>query len=77
MRQPTTTMEEFHRVFLSLCSRSSHLESGSLFPLSLFWQSLFQGVAFEYEYWILRETTFFVGAMLGTTVDTCSASVLR
>ena len=24
----------------------------------------------------LRETTFFVGAMLGSTVDTCSASVL-
>ena len=35
------------------------------------------GVAYEYEYWILRETTFFVGAMLGTTVDTCSASALR
>ena len=34
------------------------------------------GVAFEYENWILRETTFFVGAMLGTTADTCSASVL-
>ena len=35
------------------------------------------GVAYEYEYWILREMTFFVGAMLGTIVDTCSASVLR
>ena len=34
------------------------------------------GVAYEFENWILRETTFFVGAMLGTTVDTCSASVL-
>ena len=34
------------------------------------------GVAYEYEIWILRETTFFVGAMLGSTVDTCSASVL-
>ena len=34
------------------------------------------GVADEYENWILRETTFFVGAMLGSTVDTCSASVL-
>ena len=34
------------------------------------------GVADEYENWILRETTLFVGAMLGSTVDTCSASVL-
>ena len=34
------------------------------------------GVADEFENWILRETTFFVGAMLGSTVDTCSASVL-
>ena len=34
------------------------------------------GVAYQYEYWIPREMTFFVGAMLGTTVDTCSASVL-
>ena len=34
------------------------------------------GVADEYENWILRETTFFVGAMLDFSVDTCSASVL-
>ena len=34
------------------------------------------GVADEYDNWILREMTFFVGAMLGSTVDTCSASVL-
>ena len=34
------------------------------------------GVAYDCENWIFREMTFFVVAMLGTTVDTCSASVL-
>ena len=33
------------------------------------------GVAYDCENWIFREMTFFVEAMLGTTVDTCSASV--
>ena len=35
------------------------------------------GVALGCENWIFREMTSFVVAMLGTTVDTCSASVLR
>ena len=35
------------------------------------------GVAYEYENWIFREMTSFVVAMFGTTVVTCSASVLR
>ena len=34
------------------------------------------GVAYGCENWIFREMTSFVVAMLGTTVDTCSASVL-
>ena len=34
------------------------------------------GVAYEYEKWTFREITVFVGAILGSTVDTCSASVL-
>ena len=34
------------------------------------------GVASEYENLILREMTVFVGAILGSTVDTCPASVL-
>ena len=61
-----------------LCSRCSHLESGALFPCPCIWQSLFQalGVAYEYENWTFREMTFFVGAILGLPVDTCSASVL-
>ena len=63
MRQPTTTWEEFLRVFLSLCSRSSHLESGTLFLRVLASGShcsgcLVSGVAFVYESWILWEMTF-------------------
>ena len=34
------------------------------------------GVADEYENWNFWEMTFFLGAILGSTVDTCSASVL-
>ena len=34
------------------------------------------GVAHDCENWIFREMTFFVVAMHGTKVDTCSASVL-
>ena len=76
MRQPTYA---FERISCPMCSRSSHFESGALFPLSLYLAVLVLGV------WVLlmvrkldffRETTFFVGAMLVTTVDTCSASVL-
>ena len=69
MRQPTTTMEEFLRVFLFLCSRCSHLESGTLFLRVLASGSHcsgFLGVAFVYV----------VGAMFGTTVDTCHAAVV-
>ena len=35
------------------------------------------GVAYVFENWILRETTFFVGAMIGTTVHTVLRRVLR
>ena len=35
------------------------------------------GVAHDCENWIFREMTFFVVAILGSTRDTCSASVLR
>ena len=61
MRQPTATLEEFLRVFLSLSSRSSHLESGTLFLRVLASGSHCSGclgVAFVYESWILREMTF-------------------
>ena len=34
------------------------------------------GVAYECENWNFRKMTFFVGAILGSTVDTCSSSVL-
>ena len=69
----------FKRISCPMCSRSSLLESGTLFLRVLASGSSCSGclgVAYEFENWILRETTFFVGAMLGTTVDTCSASVL-
>ena len=76
MRQSTVA---FERISCPVCSRSSLLESGTLFLRVLASGSSCSGclgVAYEFENWILRETTFFVGAMLGTTVDTCSASVL-
>ena len=43
--------EEFRRIFLSLCSRSSHLESGTLFPLSLLLAVFVPGV------WVLLMST--------------------
>ena len=72
MRQPTNA---FGRISYPLCSRSSHLESGALFPLSLFLAVIVPGV------WVLlrsifRKMSLSVGAMLGSTVDFCSASVL-
>ena len=76
MRQPTYA---FERISCPMCSRSSHLESGALFPLSLFLAVIVPAV------WVLLRNTehvFFlvmsisVGAMLGLTVDTRSASVL-
>ena len=51
------------------CIISFVLVSGSLCSGRL-------GVAYEYENWIFREITVFVGAILGSTVATCSASVL-
>ena len=75
MRQPTDAIES---ISCPLRSRCSHLKSGALFPLSLYLAVLVPGV------WVLlmstrlifREMTFFVGAILGLPVDTCSASVL-
>ena len=76
MRQPTNA---FGRISCPLCSRSSHLESGALFPLSLFLAVIVPGVWVllrSTEIWIFQEMSISVGEMLGTTVDTCSASVL-
>ena len=76
MRQPTNA---FGRISYPMCSRSSHLESGALFPLSLFLAVIVLGVWVllrSLESWIFREMSLSVGAMLGSTVDFCSASVL-
>ena len=61
-----------------LRSSGSHLDSGALFALSLFlavivpcvWVLLRSLLS-----WIFREMSISVGAMLGLTVDTCSATV--
>ena len=61
-----------------LCSRCSHLNLVHSYcvPVSGSHCSARLGVAYVYENWILPKMTFFVGAILGLTVDTCSASVL-
>ena len=75
MRQPTSAIR---RISCPVCSRSSHLVSVALFPLSLFLAVIVPGVwvllrSLENE--ILREMTISVGEILGSTVDTCSATV--
>ena len=75
-RQPTYA---FERISCPMCSGSSHLESGTLFPLSLFLAVIVPGVWVllrSTENWFLLEMSISVGAMLGLTVDSCSASVL-
>ena len=76
MRQTTNALR---RISCPSCSRCSHLESGALFPLSLCLAVIVPGVwvlLMSTENWNFWEMTFFVGAMLGTTLDTCPASVL-
>ena len=70
-----TLLKEFP-VLCARAVRTSNLVH--YFRCPCIWQFLFwvSGCCIWYENWILRETTFFVGAMLGTTVDTCSVSVL-
>ena len=75
LRQSTSA---FGSISCPLSSRSSHLVSGALFPLSLYLAVIVPGVwvlLYSSEIWILREMSISVGAMLGSTVDTCSASV--
>ena len=75
MRQPSDALRRISCPLRSLftlgiwCIISVVLVSGSLCSGRL-------GVADEYENEILGEITVFVGATLGSTVDTCSASVL-
>ena len=76
MRQSTVAFESISSL---LCSRNSHLESDALLPcvpVSGSHCSARLGVDCENENWDFREMPFFVGAILGLTVDTCSASVL-
>ena len=75
MRQPTDALG---RISCPLRSRGSHLESGALFPLTLYLAVTDPGVwvlLLSTENEILREMTISVGAILGSTVDTCSATV--
>ena len=76
MRQPADALR---RISFPLRSRCLHLESGALFPLTLYLAVLFQSV------WVLLLSlegldfagdSCFVGAILGSTVDTRSATVL-
>ena len=76
MRQPTDALG---RISCPLRSRGSHLESGALFPLSLYWQSLIRAsgcLLLSAENWIFWEMSVFLGAMPGSTVDTVYASTL-
>ena len=76
MRQPTYAPG---RISCPLRPRCSHLESGALFPLSLYLALIVPGVwalLRSMENRIFREMSVFVGAMFGSTVDTCSAPVL-
>ena len=62
MRQPT---DAFGRISCPLCSCSSHLESGALFPLSLFLAVIVPGVWVllrSTEIWIFRGMSISVGA---------------
>ena len=75
MRQPTDALG---RISCPGRSRGSHLESGALFPSSLCLAVIVPGVwvlLLSTENGILREMTLSVGAILGSTVDTCSATV--
>ena len=67
------------RISCPVCLCCSHLASGALFPLSLYLTVIDPGVMVllrSLESWIFREMSLSVGAMLDSTVDTCSASVL-
>ena len=72
MRQLTDAIES---ISCLSCSRCSHLEYFRVHVAGSHCSGRV-GVAYEYENWNFREMTFFVGAILGSTVDTCSASVL-
>ena len=77
MRQPT---DAFGRISRLLRSRSLHLESSASFPFSLYLAVIVPCVWVllrSMEILIFREMSISVGALLGSTVDTCSASVLR
>ena len=70
----------FWKNFLSwVCSRCSHLKIGALFLFDFVSGSLsaVSGCCmWNTDYWILREMTLSMGAMLGSTMDMGSATVL-
>ena len=74
------SLQELFEAFPDLCARAVrtwNLVHYFSVPVSGSHCSGRLGVAFGSEDWIFREMSSFVVAMLGTTVDTCSASVLR
>ena len=76
MRQSTEASGSIS--FLGGSSGGSHLESGAMFPIRpCIWQSLFYVwvLAVEFRIWIFREILGCFSAILGSTVDTCSATV--
>ena len=75
MRQLTYALG---RISCPVRSRGSHLESRALFPSSWYLAITVPGVwvfLLSTENGILREMTISVGAILGSIVDTCSATV--
>ena len=80
MRQPTSACGSISSHFLSFVLAQFALGFWYIISFTLcIWQSrsLCVGVAFGVQLWIFRELLLLlVGAFLGSTVDTCSASVL-
>ena len=77
-----SVMEAFGRCFsftLPALSRCSHLKLGAFFFYDLVSSSLssVSGCCmWNADHWILHEMTWSMGATLGSTMVTCSASVL-